>query len=274
MRRRALFSLLLLISACTTNGDAPPAGAPPSPPAPSAGDAAAPPSTAAAAATPGSAPSDTFATSAGDLQVTPVHHGTVVLQHGGKVVWVDPWTEGRLDGLPKADLILVTDIHPDHYDPAGLEKVRKAGTVIVAPAVVAEKVEDAVVIKNGETKTVAGLEITAVPMYNLKRGPKEGQLFHDKGRGNGYLVVFGGKRVYLSGDTECIDEMRALKNIDLAFVCMNLPYTMPPSEAAECIEAFKPKVLIPYHFRGSNLDELTKALGPDSGVEVRVRKFY
>jgi L-ascorbate metabolism protein UlaG (beta-lactamase superfamily) len=129
-------------------------------------------------------------------------------------------------------------------------------------------------MKNGDSRTIAGFGITAVPMYNQKRGPSAGKLFHDKGRGNGYVVTFGDKRVYLSGDTECTDEMRALKNIDVAFVCQNLPYTMPPSEAAECVKAFRPRVVIPYHYRGSDLAEFKTALANEKDIEVRIREFY
>jgi L-ascorbate metabolism protein UlaG (beta-lactamase superfamily) len=110
-------------------------------------------------------------------------------------------------------------------------------------------------------------------MYNLKRGPDAGKLYHDRGRGNGYEIDFAGTRVYLSGDTECTPEMKALEKIDVAFVCMNLPYTMPPSEAAECIAAFKPRVLVPYHYRGSDLGELDKALS-GKGIEIRKREWY
>ena len=111
-------------------------------------------------------------------------------------------------------------------------------------------------------------------MYNLTRGPGAGKLFHDKGRGDGYVLTFADKRVYLSGDTECTDEMRALKNIDVAFVCMNLPYTMPPTEAAACVKAFRPKVVYPYHYRDSNLDEFAGPLAADHDIEVRERSWY
>jgi L-ascorbate metabolism protein UlaG (beta-lactamase superfamily) len=111
-------------------------------------------------------------------------------------------------------------------------------------------------------------------MYNLQRGPSPGKFFHDKGRGDGFVFTFGDKRVYVSGDTECIPEMKALKKIDVAFVCMNLPYTMPPSEAAECVKAFAPKVVFPYHHRGSNLDEFTKPLSSTPAIDVRVRDWY
>lgn len=111
-------------------------------------------------------------------------------------------------------------------------------------------------------------------MYNLSRGPTPGKLFHDKGRGNGYVFTFGKTRVYVSGDTECTPEMRALKNIDVAFVCMNLPYTMPPAEAATCVNTFKPKVLFPFHHKGSNLDDLAAAVKPENNVEIRRRDWY
>ena len=120
---------------------------------------------------------------------------------------------------------------------------------------------------------MAGLNIEAVAMYNVTRGPAAGKLFHDKGRGNGYVVTLGGKRVYFAGDTECTPEMKALKNIDVAFLPMNLPYTMPPSEAAECVKAFKPKIAIPYHYMGQNTEEFKAALA-GSGTEVRLLDFY
>ena len=120
---------------------------------------------------------------------------------------------------------------------------------------------------------VAGISIEAVPMYNLQRGPAAGQLFHTKGRGNGYIVTLGGKRVYFAGDTECTAEMKALKDIDVAFIPMNLPYTMPPSEAAACVKAFKPKIAIPYHYQGQKPEEFQAAL-KGSGIEVRLLNWY
>jgi len=145
--------------------------------------------------------------------------------------------------------------------------------MILAPAAVAETLKNASVIRNGETKNADPFTIEAVPMYNLKRGPEPGKLFHDRGRGNGYIVTYGGKRFYFSGDTESIPEMRALKNIDVAFVCMNLPYTMPPDEAAEAVRAFHPKIVYPYHYRGSDLSVFQKVLA-GSGSEVRILDWY
>ena len=209
----------------------------------------------------------------GNVQVIPITHGSVVLQWEGKVIHVDPWSQGDYDGVPQADLILVTDIHGDHMDPDQISKVRKANTVIIAPAAVQKTVTQARVLGNGESVEVLGARIEAIPMYNLKRGPEEGKLYHDKGRGNGYIVKLGDQRFYFSGDTECIPEMKALKDIDVAFVSMNLPYTMTPEEAAGCVNAFAPKVVYPYHYRGSDMDVFKNSVTA-GGVEVKLLDWY
>jgi L-ascorbate metabolism protein UlaG (beta-lactamase superfamily) len=262
---RALLLLALLVVAGCDHGGAPtaataataPSGA--SSPAPSASPAA-------------PQGGDVFETSAGPVKIHPVYHATLWLEIGSKVVWIDPWSKGKLDG-PKADVVLITHAHPDHFDEPGLAAVRKPGSMVIAPKVVADKVPGAVMLANGDRKDLGFMSLEAVPMYNLVRGPEAGKLFHEKGQGNGYVIQVGDKRFYLSGDTECIPEMKALPNIDVAFVCMNLPYTMTPTEAGACVAAFKPKVLYPYHYRDSNLDELDKALR-GSGVEVRRRAWY
>lgn len=228
----------------------------------------------AAAATEGAKVTDTLETSAGPVTFTPIYHGTLAIGFKGKTIVVDPYSSAPKGWLPKADLVLITDIHPDHYDPKAIEEVKQDGTIFVAPKVVTDKLEGAKTLANGEETKELDITIRAVPMYNVKRGPEEGKLFHDKGRGNGYVLTFGDKHVYLSGDTECTDEMKALKNIDLAFVCMNLPYTMPPEEAAVCIKAFKPKSIIPYHYRGSDLGKLESALEGTEGVKLEKRDFY
>jgi L-ascorbate metabolism protein UlaG (beta-lactamase superfamily) len=217
---------------------------------------------------------DAIPTLSGELRITPINHATFMMQFGGKVIMVDPTSEGDYSGLPKADLVLITDIHPDHMDRAALDKVKKASTVVVAPPAVQKTITEAQTIGNREKKTFAGVPIEAIPMYNIKRGPAAGQLFHDKGRGNGYILTLGSKRIYVSGDTECTPEMKALKNIDVAFVCMNLPYTMTPAEAAECVRAFKPKIVYPYHYKGQNTEEFASALKDVKGVEVRLRNWY
>jgi L-ascorbate metabolism protein UlaG (beta-lactamase superfamily) len=205
--------------------------------------------------------------------ITPINHASLMLEGGGKIIQVDPTSAGNYEGLPHADIILITDIHGDHMDPKILPKLQKEGTVIFAPEAVAKTVTSAAVIRNGETKIAGNWKIEAVPMYNLKRGPSEGTLYHDKGRGNGYILTYGGKRIYISGDTEGIPEMKALKNIDVAFVCMNLPYTMPPAEAAEAVRAFHPKVVYPYHYRGSDPKEFEAALA-GSGIQVKLLDWY
>lgn len=209
----------------------------------------------------------------GDITITPITHASLQLEYAGKVIHVDPSAQGDYSQAKAADLILVTDIHQDHLDPAALAKVRKPGAPVVAPAAAAEKLDGATVIANGDTKTVGGVQIEAVPMYNVQRGPSPGQLYHTKGRGNGYVLTLGGKRLYLSGDTECVPEIRALTNIDVAFLTMNLPYTMPASEAADCAKAFKPRIVYPYHYRGSNLEEFAAALKGEP-IEVRIRNWY
>ncbi len=235
-------------------------------------NAAAPTTTPQRAATPSATPPQA-SSAEGDISITPITHASFQIEHGGKVIHVDPTSAGDYSAAKQADLVLVTDIHQDHLDPAAIARVRKAGAPVVAPAAAAEKIENPTAIANGESKTVAGVSVEAVPMYNLQRGPSPGQLFHTKGRGNGYVLTLGAKRVYVAGDTECTPEMRALKGIDIAFVPMNLPYTMPPSEAAECVKAFRPKVVYPYHHRGQNPEEFKDALKGEP-VEVRLLDWY
>lgn len=211
----------------------------------------------------------------GPFHVTPVYHGTAMISVGEATIWLDPWSKAALDDRPTADVVLITDIHQDHLDEAAIAKVSGPQSVFVAPQAVADKrggIQH--VLGNGETVTVAGLQITAVPMYNLKRGPESGGLFHDKGRGNGYILEKDGTRIYFAGDTACTDEMKALTEIDAAFLPMNLPYTMPPEEAAGCISAFKPTLAIPYHYAGSDLAAFSAALRDTDGVTVQLAEFY
>jgi L-ascorbate metabolism protein UlaG (beta-lactamase superfamily) len=220
----------------------------------------------AAAATP-----EQFQTSAGTLELTPIQHASLMIRAGGKVLYVDP-AQGKYDYLPKADYILITDIHADHMAPALVERLSKPGTVILAPAAVAKTVTSATAISNGESKTIGRFRVEALPMYNLKPAA-DGTLYHPKGRGNGYVVTYGGKRFYFSGDTDGTPEMKALRNIDVAFVCMNQPYTMTPEAAAEAVRAFHPAVVYPYHYSQSDLTVFSKALA-GSGIEVRIREWY
>ncbi len=221
----------------------------------------------------GASQEQVFSTSAGPVKITPINHASTRIEGGGKTIYLDPAKPAKFSDLQKADLILITDIHGDHMDPDSIKDVSTPQTEIMAPPAVVQTVTSAKPIANGETKTWQGWTIEAVPAYNLKRGPSPGKLFHDKGRGNGYVLTYGGKRFYFSGDTEGVPEMRALKNIDVAFVCMNLPYTMPPDEAADAVKAFHPKVVIPYHYRGSDLTVFQKAL-EGTGIEVRLLDWY
>jgi L-ascorbate metabolism protein UlaG (beta-lactamase superfamily) len=221
----------------------------------------------------GAAEPQNFSTSAGPVKITPLNHASTLIEAGGKVIYLDPAKPVNFSGLPKADLIIITDIHGDHMDPDSIKAVSKGDTEIFAPPAVVQTVTTAKPVANGETKTWQSWTIEAIPAYNIKRGPAPGKLFHDKGRGNGYVLNYGGKRFYFSGDTEGVPEMRALKNIDVAFVCMNLPYTMPPEEAADAVKAFHPKVVIPYHYRGSDLSVFQKALA-GTGIEVRLLDWY
>jgi len=214
-----------------------------------------------------------FPTSGGPVKITPLNHASTRIEAGGKTIYLDPAKPVKFSDLPKADLILITDIHGDHMDPDAIKEVSTAKTEILAPPAVVQTVTSAKPIANGESQTWQGWTIDAVPAYNLKRGPAPGKLFHDKGRGNGYVLTYGGKRFYFSGDTEGVPEMRELKNIDVAFVCMNLPYTMPPDEAADAVKAFHPKVVIPYHYRGSDLTVFQKGL-EGTGIEVRLLDWY
>src|SRR3984957_20233785 len=219
------------------------------------------------------ADTQTFSTSASPVKITPLYHASALIEAGGKVIYLDPAKPAKLAGLPKADLILITHIHGDHMDPDSIKAVSKPETEIIAAPAVVVTVTSAKPIANGETKNWQGWTVEAIPAYNLKRGPEPGKLFHDKGRGNGYVLTYGDKRFYFSGDTEGVPEMRALKNIDVAFVCMNRPYTMPPEEAADAVKAFHPKIVIPYHDHGSDLAVFQKAL-EGTGIEVRVLDWY
>jgi L-ascorbate metabolism protein UlaG (beta-lactamase superfamily) len=215
-------------------------------------------------------------TSAGELTITPINHASLMLEFGGKVIQVDP--VGDYSQLPKADLILITDIHGDHMAPNTVAELKKTGTIVVAPSAVAKTITEARTMDNGQSDKISlqgtSIPIEAVPMYNLTRGPAAGQFYHTKGRGNGYVLTFGDKRVYIAGDTECTPEMKALKNIDIAFLPMNLPYTMTPQEAADCVKAFRPKIVYPYHYMGQDPKVFADALKNEKGIEVRLREWY
>jgi L-ascorbate metabolism protein UlaG (beta-lactamase superfamily) len=217
---------------------------------------------------------DVIKTGAGDLTITFIGHGTLMFTFGGKVIHVDPVGQYADYGkLPKADLILITHEHRDHLDLKAVEILRKPDTQVVLTQAAADQAPGGTVMKNGEVKTAAGLVIEAVPAYNLVHQRESGEPFHPKGRGNGYVITFGDKRVYVAGDTENTPEMKALKYIDIAFLPMNLPYTMTPEMVADAARAFKPKILYPYHFGKTDTARLVALLKDQPGIAVRIRRM-
>ena len=218
--------------------------------------------------------SDIIKTSAGDLKITFIGHGSLMFTFGGKIIHVDPVSkEADYTKLPKADLILVTHQHGDHLDVKALDILRTAKTVLVMTEICAQQVKGGMVMKNGEVKNVGGLKIEAVPAYNLVHMRSEGKPFHPKGEGNGYVITFGDKRVYVAGDTENIPEMKKLEKIDVVFLPMNLPFTMTPEMVADAAKAFKPRVLYPYHFGETDTSKLLGLLKESKEIEVRIRKM-
>ena len=217
---------------------------------------------------------DVVKTDIGELKITFVGHGTLIMECNGKVIHIDPWTNlADYTKLPKADIILITHDHFDHLDNKAIDLLKKPETQIIVSKSCEGKVAGATVMENGQNKKVAGLEIEAVPAYNLEHKRPNGQPFHPKGAGNGYIITFGKTRVYVAGDTENTPEMKALKNIDIAFLPMNLPYTMTPEMVADAVRAFKPKILYPYHYGETDTNKLLGLLKDFKETEVRIRRM-
>lgn len=225
---------------------------------------------------------DQIETKKGQLSIQPILHGTVALEWDGKTIYVDPYGGAKaFKGIAAPDLILITDIHGDHMSLETLEGIETSKAIIIAPKAVTEKLpehlkERTTSLDNGKQIEKLGISISAIPMYNL---PEDSESRHTKGRGNGYVLNTGGKNVYFSGDTEDIPEMRALKNIDVAFVCMNLPYTMDIDQASSAVLDFKPKIMYPYHYRGqgglADVDAFQKKVtDANDKIEVRLRNWY
>tara|TARA_R110002049_G_scaffold270092_4_gene447096 strand:- start:99 stop:893 length:795 start_codon:yes stop_codon:yes gene_type:complete len=217
-----------------------------------------------------------------DLKIIPIEHATLVLEWGDTTIYVDPigGTEA-FAGQKQPDLILITDIHGDHLSVETLQALNTSKAKIIVPQAVADKIPSEFtpqldVLSNGATKERYGITVTAIPMYNLR---EEALKFHEKGRGNGYVLTKGDQRIYFSGDTEDIPEMRTLQNIDKAFICMNLPYTMTEESAASAVLEFKPKQVYPYHYRGkpdvSDVSKFKKLVNDDdASIEVIQLDWY
>jgi L-ascorbate metabolism protein UlaG (beta-lactamase superfamily) len=216
---------------------------------------------------------DTIKTETGDLKITFIGHATLMFEYQGKVIHVDPvGSAADYSKLPKADIILVTHEHFDHFDPKAIKILQKDSTRLLLTKTCAGKIDGGTVMKNGDVLTVDGLKIEAVPAYNIVNKRPDGQPFHPKGVGNGYIINFDKTRVYVAGDTENTPEMKQLKKIDIAFLPMNLPYTMTPEMVADAARAFQPRILYPYHYGQTDPQKLVELL-KDTKIEVRIRKL-
>jgi len=217
---------------------------------------------------------DVIETSAGDVEITFIGHATLMMVYDGKTIHIDPFHRmADYSELPDADLVLITHHHGDHLDTKALEEIRTDETAVVLTKKCSEEVKGGIVMTNGEVRTVEGIVIEAIPAYNLVHKRDNGNVFHPKGEGNGYVMTIGDARIYVAGDTENVPEMKALEDIDYAFLPMNLPYTMTPEMVADAAIAFKPKVLYPYHYGSTDPGAVIALLEDHEEIEVRVRKM-
>lgn len=225
---------------------------------------------------------DSFNTKNGKLTIEPVLHASFIMNYNNTVIYIDPAGNPELfKGKPAPDLIIITDIHRDHLDETTLNGIDVSKSIFILPQDAADKIDSKyksklVILKNDQGIHRLGFFIKAIPMYNLTEERKK---FHAKGRGNGYVIEIDGKNIYISGDTEDIPEMRQLQNIDIAFVCMNLPYTMDINQAASAVLNFNPKVVYPYHYRGTNgisdVQEFKKLIIlKNKNIDVRLKNWY
>ncbi len=217
---------------------------------------------------------DILTTSKGDLVIGFLGHGSLMMTFSGKTLHIDPVSaEADYTSLPKADLIVITHDHDDHFDPKAVGAIRTAATKMVGNADVARKLPGVIRMQNGDVQDVDGVAIEAVPAYNIVHLFAPGRPFHPKGVGNGYVLTLGDRRVYIAGDTENTPEMKALKNIDIAFLPMNLPYTMTPEMVADAARAISPKILYPYHYGETDTARLITLLSDHKNIEVRIRSM-
>jgi len=217
---------------------------------------------------------DNITTSGGDLKITFIGHASLIFSFNGKVIHVDP--DGELadySTLPKADIVLITHEHSDHFDLSAIKILRTNQTKLVLTETCARKISAGMVMKNGDVQIIQGIKFEAIPAYNIIHKRDNGQPFHPEGVGNGYIMTFGDKRVYVAGDTENIPEMKTLQGIDVAFLPMNLPYTMTPEMVADAAKLFRPKILYPYHYGDTDTSKLLELLKDEQKTEVRIRKM-
>jgi L-ascorbate metabolism protein UlaG (beta-lactamase superfamily) len=217
---------------------------------------------------------DTIKTTEGDLNITFVGHGTLYFTFKRLVIHVDPVSRyADYSKMPQADLILVTHHHGDHLDSEAIKQIMKKEGDLILTETCAASVEGGIIMKNGDTKTIKGIRVEAVPAYNLVHKRDSGEPFHPKGIGNGYVLTFGDVRVYIAGDTENSPEMKQLTDIDIAFLPMNLPYTMSPEMVADAVSMFNPRILYPYHYGNTDVSELVELLKDKKDCEIRIREM-
>ena len=205
----------------------------------------------------------------GPIEITPLIHSSIQIEHAGKVIQVDPWSVGDLTRFKKADLILITDDPVHHLDVKAIAALRKPGAPVIIPEVGKAKYPDGIIMANGEHATEGGVTVEAIPAYDIIPGAPA----HPKGKSNGYVITLGGTRLYVAGVTECVPEVRALKNIDVAFIPVNIPLgRMTPAAAADCVKAIAPKIVYPYHYDQVLVAKLgnanATAEGPVGGLTV------
>lgn len=216
---------------------------------------------------------DTIPTSAGDVTITFIGHGSLMMEFKGKIIYVDPYSSvANYSQLPKADIVLITHEHSDHLDLDALSHIRTGATAIVLTELCSAQVKGGIGMHNGDTRQVGDITVDAVPAYNIVNKRQDGKPFHPKGAGNGYVITFGNTRVYIAGDTENIPEMKDLQNIAVAFLPMNLPYTMTPEMVADAALSFHPRIVYPYHYGSTDTNKIEELL-KNEGIEVRIRKM-
>lgn len=217
---------------------------------------------------------DTLSTSVGDLEITFIGHASLMFSIHNKIIHIDPFSRmADYAQFPKADLILITHHHGDHMDRSALDKIRTDQTKIICTQLCAENVPNGIIMKNGDVQVIEGIKIEAVPAYNIEHKRDNGNPYHISGEGNGYVLTVGDKHIYIAGDTENTPEMKALKNINVAFLPMNIPYTMTPEMVADAAKAFKPRILYPYHYGDTDTSKLVELLKGEKGIEVRIREM-
>lgn len=217
---------------------------------------------------------DVFKTNKGHLQVHFIGHGSLMFKTKDKVIYIDPSSrEADYSQLPKADMIFVTHHHGDHCDPKAFEAVYQESTKSFTSLLAHDVLGKGMVLDNGSVETIGGVKIETIPAYNIVHKRDDGRFYHEKGYCNSYVLTIDGLRIFVAGDTENTPEMKALKNIDIAFLPMNLPYTMTPEMVADAVKAFKPKVFYPYHYGRTNTQKIIELLEGEEKVDVRIRKM-